>query len=105
MREKIVVVSLIMLIFVLVGCGSKKISGTYSSEDGQYSIDFLSDSECRWYQDGSFFDGTYKNIDNGYQLEMVGEGFYSNTVFTAEIDGDDLIITGGIIDQVRFIKN
>lgn len=105
MNRKAVIVTLIMLIIVLVGCGNKKISGTYASEDGQYSVEFSTDSQCTWYQDGSFFDGTYKKTDNGYQLEMVGEGFYSNTVFTAEMDGDDLIISGGNVEQMRFIKN
>ena len=98
-----VIVALIMLLVVLAGCGSK-MSGTYASEDGQYSIEFSSDSECTWYQDGSFFNGTYKKTDNGYQLEMIGEGLYSNTVFTVEMDGEDLIISGGTVDQMRFVK-
>lgn len=105
MRRKVLFVTLVMLIVLLTGCGNRKLSGKYSSEDGVYSVEFLSDSECTWYQDDSFFNGTYKNSDNSYQLEIIGDGFYSNTVFTAEIDGEDLIITGGNVNQVRFIKN
>ncbi|MDE6846908.1 MAG: hypothetical protein K2J99_14260 [Lachnospiraceae bacterium] len=103
-QKMVVIIALLMLGIVLTGCGKSKVSGTYSSEDDTYSISFTSNEECTWYQDGKFFNGTYEKIENGYQLEIMGDGFYSNTVFTAEMDGDDLVITGGVVDKLRFIK-
>ena len=105
MRKKLLTIVLTLLcIFMLNGCGASTISGTYSSEDGKYSIEFSSDSECTWYQDGTFFNGTYKKTENGYQLEIVGKGLYSNTVFSVDIDEDDIIVSGGKVEQERFTK-
>ena len=104
MKQKLAFLLMITMMFYLVGCGKSSLSGKYLSEEKKYSVSFTSDSECTWYQDGMFFDGTYKKTDSGYQLEIAGDGFYSNTVFNAEVDGDDLIISGGIVDQLRFTK-
>lgn len=104
MQKKIMILLLAIMMVFLSGCGKSKLSGTYSSEDAIYSINFTSNEECTWYQDGKFFNGTYEKIENGYQLEITGDGLYSNTVFMAELDGDDLVITGGVVDQLRFIK-
>lgn len=102
--RKYVLLAVVILSILCVGCGAKGLSGKYTSEDGNYSVDFSSDTECTWYQDDLFFNGTYKVIDDGYQLEIVGDGFYTNTVFTAQKDGKDLIITGGNVESIRFIK-
>lgn len=104
MQKKVMILLMVVLMMCLSGCGKSKLSGSYSSDDGIYSISFSSNSECTWYQDGKFFNGTYEKTDNGYQLEIEGEGFYSNTVFTVEIDEDDLLITGGVIEKLRFKK-
>lgn len=105
MQKKVMILLLVVLaIICLSWCGKSKLSGTYSSEDAIYSINFTSNEECTWYQDGKFFYGTYEKIENGYQIEIMGDGLYSNTVFRAELDEDDLIITGGVVDQLRFIK-
>ena len=94
----------LMVVFCLTGCGNK-LSGTYKSENGLYSIEFKSNGECTWYQDGSFFEGTYKVKDDSFQLDIQGNGFYSNTVFTAvEDDKNTLIINGGIVNAEKFIK-
>lgn len=94
---------IMVLCILFTGCGSG-LSGTYTSENGKYSVEFTSGSECTWYQDGSFFNGTYEKTDDGYRLEIEGSGFYSNTIFDAEKDGSDLIITGGTVDGQRFVK-
>lgn len=105
MKKIILMVSMVITLSIFCfGCGSKGISGTYTSEDGIYSVKFSSDSECTWYQDDLFFNGTYEKTDSGYQLEIVGDGFYTNTVFTVEADGEDLIISGGIVENLQFIK-
>lgn len=104
MRKKgLSIICMILILSVLfVGCGG--LSGTYTSENGKYSVEFTSGSECTWYQDGSFFNGTYEKTDDGYRLEIEGNGFYFNTIFDAEKDGSDLIITGGAVDGQRFVK-
>ncbi|MDR2420828.1 MAG: hypothetical protein LBD49_01815 [Oscillospiraceae bacterium] len=91
--------------FVLNGCNAG-ISGTYESESGVYTIKFTSSKECTWYQNGMFFNGTYEETDSGYSLEIVGSGTAANTVFIAVKDGNDLVVTGGILDHngERFIK-
>lgn len=93
-------------IVLLIGCGSKNsiVGSTYESENGVYKVEFQKDSKCTWYQDGTFFEGTYKKTDEGYTLNIVGSGFYSNTVFEAKVDGADLIITGGVLSEVKFTK-
>jgi hypothetical protein len=104
MKKRLLAVSIMLavLLLALAGCGG--LSGTYESESGAYSIEFKGSSECTWYQDGSFFDGTYEKTDDGYRLEIVGGGLYTNTVFDAVEDQGDLIISGGSVDGERFIK-
>jgi len=94
----------LMLSAFLTGCGGNGLSGKYESESGTYSVEFKKSGECTWYQGGKFFEGTYSKNDNGYKLEIKGGGFYSNTVFEAEKDGKDLIITGGVVKGERFVK-
>lgn len=95
------IVLAVIVIFVSLNSG---ISGTYESENGYYSVEFMSLNKCTWYQDGIFFNGTYEKADSGYQLEIVGTGGYLNTNFTAVKEGRDLIITGGIVGGERFMK-
>lgn len=103
-KQIITILTVLCVLTFLAGCGKNGLSGEYSDEEGTYSISFTSDSECTWYQDGKFFNGTYRKTDSGYQLEIEGNGLYSNTVFNVEADGDDLIITGGVVDGLKFIK-
>jgi len=98
-----ILISLMLSITSIIGCGNG-LSGTYQSESGVYSVKFTSSAECIWYQDGSFFEGTYKKTNNGYQLEIKGSGLYTNTVFNVTTDKKDLIITGGIVYGERFVK-
>ncbi len=105
MKRKKTLLLMVAMIFCLAGCGKTNLSGKYSTGDEKYSVSFTDNSdECTWYQDGMFFDGTYVKTEEGYQLEISGDGFYSNTVFSAEVDGDALIITGGTVDKLRFTK-
>jgi hypothetical protein len=91
-------------IMLFVAGYAQGISGMYESDSGVYSVKFTNSTECIWYQDGMFFNGTYNKTNDIYQLEIFGNGFYPNTVFNAKIDGKDLIITGGIVYGERFIK-
>lgn len=92
------------LVLGLYGCSGNSLDGSYVSEDGTYQINFNNDGSCTWYQDGKFFDGTYDKTDEGWQLEIKGDGFYSNTVFSASEEESDLIISGGVVHNDRFIK-
>lgn len=104
MKKRIITITvLFVMILGIVGCG-KSLSGEYVSESGSYTVDFEADGGCTWYQSGTFFDGTYKEKDGEYRLEIQGHGFYSNTVFTAIKDNGDLIIDGGIVHHERFSK-
>ena len=93
----------VLITFSATGC-SRGLSGTYESECGYYSIKFTSSTKCTWYQDDGFFNGIYKKKDGRYQLEIKGGGLHSNTVFYATKKGKDLIITGGVINGKRFVK-
>jgi len=99
-----ILVSMILAIYSITGC-SNGLSGTYQSENGFFYVKFTSSTECIWYQDGSFFEGTYKKTNNGYQLYIKGSGLYTNTLFNVITDKKDLIITGGIVHRERFVKN
>lgn len=103
--NKLIAIMVLSLV-LLTGCGSKNavVGNTYESEDKLYKVEFKEDSKCTWYQDGTFFDGTYKKTDEGYSLNIVGNGLYSNTVFEAEVDGKELIISGGTLSDVKFSK-
>jgi hypothetical protein len=95
----------ILLVFIfsfITGCSG--LSGIYQSENG-FSVEFISSKECIWYQDGSFFEGTYRKNGDDYLLEIKGSGLNTSTVFNAIVDENDLVITGGIIYKERFAKN
>ncbi len=98
--------ALIILCTFLVGCNFNSLHGQYTSESGQYSVKFNSNEECTWYQDGTFFEGTYywDGNDGCYYLEILGNGFYQNTRFSATKDQGDLIINGGTVCNERFSK-
>lgn len=101
----VTVLSLVCL--MLTGCGAKhKLSGKYESESGRYEVKFELDGDCTWYQDGMFFEGNYywDKDDEVYYLDIKGSGFYSNTTFEAEPDGNDLIVTGGVVRGEVFSK-
>lgn len=108
--KKITVCFLLMLslsCMALTGCGgTKMLSGRYKSESGRYEIKFKTNGDCTWYQDGTFFEGTYSwdNDEELYVLEIVGSGFYSSTVFEAEPYNDALIVTGGMVRGELFTK-
>ena len=91
------------MMVTLAGCSSS-LSGTYESESGKYFIKFSDSKECTWYEDGTFYNGTYEKTSEGYTLKMMGNLLVPNTVFEAVKDGNDLIITGGIVYGETFIK-
>lgn len=90
----------------IIACSnnSSSLTGTYTSEDDQYSIKFKANNTCTWYQGEDFFNGTYEYEDNAYTLEIEGSGLYKNTIFTATKSDSGLIIDGGSCDDVLFIK-
>ncbi|MBD5491692.1 MAG: hypothetical protein HDR16_06145 [Lachnospiraceae bacterium] len=96
--------AVLILMLCLCGCSGNSLNGSYVSEDGRYEIKFNDDGICTWYQDGAFFNGTYDKTDDGWQLEITGNGLYSNTVFNAIEDDGNLIISGGVVDNGCFIK-
>jgi hypothetical protein len=96
---------------------SDNLSGnTYISESGKYTVVFPSSSACTWYQDGYYFYdghssydgksfyGIYKKIDGGFQLEVKGYSGYSDTIFIAKTERDNLIVNGGVVYGELFIK-
>ncbi|MBD5504235.1 MAG: hypothetical protein HDR09_11025 [Lachnospiraceae bacterium] len=103
LKRKYLCVMLIIMLG-LCGCSSNSLDGSYASEDGTYQIKFNDDGSCTWYQDGTFFNGTYDKTDDGWQLEITGNGLYSNTVFSASEEDGDLIISGGVVNNGRFVK-
>lgn len=96
--------AVLILTLSLCGCSGNSLDGSYVSEDGKYEVKFSDDGICTWYQDGAFFNGTYDKTDDGWQLEIMGNGLYSNTVFNAIEDDGNLVISGGVVDNGRFIK-
>lgn len=104
MKKTISLVLIISIALLFCSCFSDSLNGTYTSESGLYSIEFNKDGSCTWYQDGMFFDGTYEKTEAGWQLDITGSGFYPNTVFQAVEDGNDLVITGGIVNGETFVK-
>ena len=62
-------------------------------------------SQWEMYGHQVYFDGTYELDDDGiYILNMDGEAYSLNTQFEAEPVGDDLIVTGGLVDGELFVK-
>ena len=94
-----------VLCLTLTGCGHT-LSGKYKSRSGNYEISFEKDGSCVWYQDGSFFEGTYSwdDTDKVYILDIKGNGLYSNTSFTAEPYDEFLTVNGGIVYNEVFVK-
>ncbi len=78
--------------------------GVYKSESGKYRIEFETDGSCRWYQDNTFFVGSYRFQNGRYILEIIATANYISTVFDAAPSGDDLIINGGVVYGERFVK-
>lgn len=107
MKKIIAFVLVIVLCLTLCACAEdagNTLNGKYVSESGKYTIEFERNGSCTWYQDGSFFNGTYQQTENGWQLNIEGNGLYSNTVFQAEGDGKTLVITGGVVYGETFTK-
>lgn len=104
MKKVIALVLVFVICISLCACGGNTLNGTYVSESGTYTVELNKDGTCTWYQDGSFFNGTYEKTDSGWQLNISGSGFYSNTVFNAETSGKNLVITGGAVYGELFIK-
>lgn len=104
MKKLTTFITILSLSLLLCACGASSLTGTYTSESGRYDIEFEKDGMCTWYQDGMFFEGSYEKLENGWQLNISGEGLYSNTTFYAEESGSDLIITGGIVEGELFYK-
>ena len=100
-------ISALFLIFIMIiglcACG-EKLNGRYTSESGYYYVEFNKDGSCTWYQDGTFFNGTYRKIGGEWQLNVNGRGIYDNTVFMAEKDGKGLVISGGVLYNEYFYK-
>jgi hypothetical protein len=84
---------------VLPGCG-QGLDGTYTSVDGKYTIEFDSDGTVVWRERGTFFNGTYKRVDDGdgdWRLDVVGSSLAMNTSFDAHLEDGDLIVSGGSV--------
>ena len=103
MKRIVAVAMVIVLCLMLCACGNS-LKGKYVSESGWYSVEFNGNGTCTWYQDGTFFNGTYKKVDSGWQLNINGSGLYSNTIFQVEGNGGMLIITGGVVYEELFTK-
>lgn len=99
----LLMLSLSLSCLALTSC-SNKLSGKYKSESGRYEIKFEKNGKCTWYQDGTFFEGTYSwdKDEKLFVLEIVGSGFYSSTVFKAEPKDNGLIVTGGNVKGELF---
>jgi hypothetical protein len=97
--------SLSLSCLALTGCGHT-LSGKYKSRSERYEIKFEKDGDCTWYQDGTFFEGTYSwdADEECYVLEIVGSGFYSSTVFKATPKNGNLWVTGGMVKEELFVK-
>ena len=104
MKKFIIALLILAICLVFCSCGGGALRGTYESESGRYSIDFESNGTCTWYQSGKFFEGTYEKYDSGWRLNIGGDGYYSNTVFYVEIEGNALVVTGGYLDNEIFYK-
>ena len=104
MKKCIALVLVFALCLALCACSGNSLNGKYVSESGTYTVEFKRDGSCTWYQDGSFFNGTYQQVDKGWQLNIIGGGWYGNTVFYAEGDGRTLVITGGVVYGETFTK-
>lgn len=104
MKKFISALLILAICLVFCSCGGNSLIGTYESESGRYSVDFKPNGTCTWYQSGKFFDGTYQKTDFGWKLNIGGDGYYSNTVFTAKIEGKKLVISGGYLDREIFYK-
>ena len=104
MKRYIALFLVVALCCSLCACGGSNLSGKYVSESGKYTVEFTKDGMCTWYQDGAFFNGTYQKVDDGWQLNINGGGFYSNTVFFAEGNSQKLVITGGVVSGETFTK-
>lgn len=98
------IIALLLLLCLLTGCSGTSLSGLYSDEYNNYSIQFEKDGSCTWYQDGLFFVGNYYKTDEGYQLDIMGSGLYSNTSFYATTKDEGLEIRGGVIGTRLFTK-
>ena len=104
MKKYFAMLLVIVLCISLCACSAGGLSGTYVNESGEYTVEFEKDGSCTWYQDDNFFVGTYEKLDTAWKLKIAGQGFYQNTIFTAEKQGKDLLITGGTVYGELFVK-
>lgn len=104
MKKFIITLLVLVICLSFCSCAGNSLKGTYESESGRYSVDFESNGTCTWYQSGKFFNGTYQKTDLGWKLNIGGDGYYSNTVFTAKFDGKNLVISGGYLNEEVFYK-
>ena len=106
-----ILVMVLLFGMTVVSCGSLDgyssgdLSGIYVSQSGRFTVEFLNSTNCKWYQDGYSFNGTYEKFGNdSYRLDMKGHSGYNDTIFTAVKEGKDLRITGGIVYGELFVK-
>ena len=96
-----------MLIISLCACSSSPLSGKYTSQNGQYTLDFQSGNKVLWDNSGEFgftATGTYSKTSDGYEMEIKDMAGMTAT-FIVTIDNNDLIVTGaGILRNERFVK-
>lgn len=108
-RKKIAIAVVTVVLAIVIGLVvvlnmKKTLNGRYVSESGKYIIDFEKDGDCTWTQDKVVYRGTYEEYREGWLLCIKGSGWALDTNFVAVEDGDDLIITGGIVDGETFDK-
>ena len=92
-----IVVALVIAFFV------STLSGTYQSECGRFTVSFTS-TRLTWQQSNTVMQGTHVIHDDGWLLTVQGQGLYMTTQYTAVRDGRDLIINGGNLRNVRFVR-
>jgi len=79
------------------------LSGTYQSECGRFTVSFTS-TRLTWQQSNTTLQGNHAMRGDGFILTVQGSGLYMTTNYTAIRDGRDLIISGGNLRNVRFVR-
>jgi len=98
------VVIAIIVIGIIIAFNSNRLSGTYESTCGRFTVNFINSREFTWQQSGTLLRGSYQAQGDSFILTVHGQGWYLSTNYTARVDGNDLIISGGNLRNVRFTR-
>jgi len=99
-----VVVAAIVVIGIIIALNSNGLSGTYESACGRYTVNFINSRELTWEQSGTLLRGSYQSQGDSFILTVQGQGWYMTTSYTVRREGNDLIIHGGNLRNVRFTR-